>query len=99
MERSRFLLAKKRDWLMSLSSGFCNTEWSDANHLYHTNAIIISGILYKPGKNTLLHFANTGEHLPELGRLVNIWQVLDLGTFFVMQPMETVAFDFECCHY
>ena len=78
---------------------FYNTEWSDANHLYHTNAIIINGTLYKPGKNTLLHFANTGEHLPELGRLVNIWQVLDLGTFFVAQPMETVAFDFECCHY
>jgi len=52
---------------------------SDANHLYHTNAVTINGTLYKPGKNTLLHFANTGEGLPELGRLVNIWQVLDLG--------------------
>ena len=83
---------------MSLSSGFI-TECSDANHLYHTNAVTINWTLYKPGKNTLLHFANTGEGLPELGRLVNIWQVLDLGTFFVTQPMETVPFDFECCHF
>lgn len=46
-------------------------------------------------KNTLLHFANNKEGLPEFGRFIKIWQVLDLGTCFVMQPMETVAFDLD----
>ena len=46
-------------------------------------------------KNTLLHFANNEESLSEFGRLIKIGQVLDLGTFFVMQLMETVAFDLD----
>ena len=74
---------------------FYNVEWSDENHLFQTNAVTITGTLYKPGKNTLLHFSNNEEGLPEFGRLIKIWQVLDLGTFFVMQPMETVAFDLD----
>lgn len=36
-------------------------------------------------KNTLLQFANNKEGLPEFGRLMKIWQVLDL----------TVAFDLD----
>lgn len=31
--------------------------------------------------------------LPEFGRLVKIWQILGVGTFFSLQPMDTVAFD------
>ena len=46
-------------------------------------------------KNTSLHFANNEESLSEFGRLIKIWQLLDLGTFFVMQLMETVAFDLD----
>lgn len=67
---------------------FYKVEWSDENHLFQTNAVTITGTLYKPGKNTLLHFVNNKEGLPEFSRLIKIWQVLDLGTFFVMQPME-----------
>lgn len=74
---------------------FYNVEWSDENHLFQTNPVTITRTLYKPEKNTLLHFGNNEEVLPKFGCLIKIWQVLVLGTFFVMQPMETVAFDLD----
>ena len=49
----KVLIGEEARLVNESSKQFYNTEWSDANHLYHTNAIIISGILYKPGKNTI----------------------------------------------
>lgn len=74
-------------------NNFYPTEWTDENHLFQCNSITINGILYTPGKNTLLHMGITDIGLPEFGRLVKIWQILGVGTFFALQPLDTVAFD------
>ena len=35
---------------------FYKVEWSDENHLFQTNAVTITGTLYKPGKKHFIAF-------------------------------------------
>ena len=50
-----------KDKNIDRGESFPGFKWSDENHLFHTNAVTITGTLYKPGKNTLLHFSNNEE--------------------------------------
>jgi len=92
---AKVLIGDDAKYVKESVNRFYPFRWTDENHLFQCNTITINGTLYKPGKNTLLHFDNTDDGLPEFGRLVKIWQILGMGTFFALQPMDTLTFDVD----
>ena len=85
MERSRSLLVQRRNQSKSLLSDFITQNGQTKTTCSRPTLSLSLVPCTSLEKNTLLHFANNKEGLPEFGRLMKIWQVLDL----------TVAFDLD----
>jgi len=65
---------------------------SPTNQVFLCNSVTLNGITYCPGKKNYLHIACEESGLPTFARLVQIWGINNLGTFFLVNAVDTIAF-------